>query len=103
MSYPRRCAVQRANLPPAMARKPQAGRGKRVVFDEETWHALDLLMLEQMKSFDDISAEAFRDLLRKYGQPKNLKAALKQSLREARQPSNRKAERRLPSPRRKKK
>jgi hypothetical protein len=40
-----------------MARRSQGGRGKRVVFDEETWHAFDLLMREQMKSFDDISAD----------------------------------------------
>jgi hypothetical protein len=68
-----------------MARKSQAGRGKRVVFNEETWHGLDLLMREQMKSFDEISAEAYRDLLRKYDQPENLKAALKLSLRAPRQ------------------
>jgi hypothetical protein len=48
-----------------MARQFQSGRGKRVVFDEETWRALDLLIREQMKSFDEISAEACRDLLRK--------------------------------------
>jgi hypothetical protein len=63
------------------SREAKTGRGKRVVFDEETWRALDLLMREQMKSFDEISAEAFRDLLRKYGQPENLKAALKKSAR----------------------
>jgi hypothetical protein len=64
-----------------MTKKPQSGRGKRVVFDEETWRAIDLLVREQMKSFDEIPAEAFRDVLRKYGQPDNLKAALKQSVR----------------------
>jgi hypothetical protein len=42
-------------------------------------------MREQMKSFDEISAEAYRDVLRKYGQPENLKAALKQSLRASHQ------------------
>jgi hypothetical protein len=63
-----------------MARQPN-GRGKRVVFDEETWRGLDFLMREQMKSFDEISAEAYRDLLRKYGRPENLKAALNESLR----------------------
>ena len=48
------------------SREAKTGRGKRVVLDEETWRALDLLMREQMKSFEEISAEAFRDLLRKY-------------------------------------
>jgi len=71
-----------------------------VVFDQETWRALDLLMHEQMKSFDEISAEAFRDLLRKYAQPENLKAALKESLRGARQHSKSKSERVAPSARR---
>jgi hypothetical protein len=34
-----------------------------------------------MKGFQEIAAEAFRDLLRKYGRPSDLKAALKQSAR----------------------
>jgi hypothetical protein len=42
-----------------------------------------------MKSFDEISAEAFCDLLRKYGQPESLKGALKQSVRSSQQASNR--------------
>jgi hypothetical protein len=78
----------------SMAREPQTGRGKRVVFDQETWRALDLLTHEQMKSSDEISAEAFRDLLWKYGQPESLKqhsskaCGERATLRRERQSSN---------------
>jgi hypothetical protein len=72
-----------------MARRSNGVRRKLVQFDEETWRALDLLRRDQMKSFDELSAEAFRDLLRKYGQPENLKAALKESARGAHQSSAR--------------
>jgi len=34
-----------------------------------------------MKTFQELADEAFRDLLRKYGRPSDLKAALRQSLR----------------------
>jgi hypothetical protein len=64
-----------------MARQGGGVRRKLVQFDEETWLALDLLRRDQMKSFDELASEAFRDLLRKYGQPENLKAALKESAR----------------------
>ena len=63
---------------------PQASsdvRRKLVEFDAETWQAVDLLARDSMKSFQEIAAEAFRDLLRKYGRPSDLKAALKQSAR----------------------
>jgi hypothetical protein len=53
--------------------------GKRVVFDDETWAALDLLAKQQMKSFSELADEAFRDLLRKHGQPVDLKDALRRS------------------------
>jgi hypothetical protein len=53
--------------------------GKRVRFDDETWAALDLLAREQMKDFQELADEAFRDLLRKHGRPVGLKAALTRS------------------------
>ncbi len=56
-------------------------RRKLVEFDAETWQAVDLLARDQMKSFQELAAEAFRDLLRKYNRPSDLKAALKQSAR----------------------
>jgi hypothetical protein len=56
------------------------GKGKRVQFDLETWHALDMLARNQMKTFQELADEAFADLLRKHGQPVDLKDALKRSL-----------------------
>jgi hypothetical protein len=53
--------------------------GKRVQFDDETWHALDLLAREQMKDFQELADEAFRDLLQKHGRPTDLKTALRRS------------------------
>jgi hypothetical protein len=56
--------------------------GKRVQFDAETWAALDLLARDSMKDFQELSDEAFRDLLRKHGRPSDLKSALRQSVLE---------------------
>ncbi|MGO9049462.1 MAG: hypothetical protein ACLP19_09050 [Xanthobacteraceae bacterium] len=53
--------------------------GKRVQFDEETWRQLDLLGHDQMKDFQELADEAFRDLLKKYGRPLDLKDALRRS------------------------
>jgi hypothetical protein len=53
--------------------------GKRVQFDEETWHALDLLARDSMRDFQELADEAFRDLLRKHDRPIDLKSALRRS------------------------
>jgi hypothetical protein len=53
--------------------------GKRVQIDEETWRALDLLGRDQMKDFQELADEAFRDLLKKHGRPASLKEALRRS------------------------
>jgi hypothetical protein len=53
--------------------------GKRVQLDDETWRALDLLRRDQMKDFQELADEAFRDLLRKYNRPVDLKEALRRS------------------------
>ena len=53
--------------------------GKRVQFDDETWQQLDLLAHDQMKDFQELADEAFRDLLRKHGRPADLKEALRRS------------------------
>jgi hypothetical protein len=53
--------------------------GKRVQFDEETWRQIDLLGREQMKDFQELADEAFRDLLKKHGRPTGLKDALRRS------------------------
>jgi hypothetical protein len=54
--------------------------GKRVQFDDETWAAIDALARERGISFQDLTDEAFADLLKKYRQPVGLKAALKESV-----------------------
>ena len=53
--------------------------GKRVQFDDETWHALELLRRDRMLDFQELADEAFRDLLRKHGRPTDLRTALRQS------------------------
>jgi hypothetical protein len=51
--------------------------GKRVQFDDETWHALDLLARDRMMGFQELANEAFSDLLKKHGRPTDLKTALR--------------------------
>ncbi len=53
--------------------------GKRVQFDDETWQQIDLLGHDQMKDFQELADEAFRDLLKKHGRPSSLKEALRRS------------------------
>jgi hypothetical protein len=53
--------------------------GKRVQFDDETWHVLDLLARDRMMDFQELADEAFADLLRKHGRPTDLKSALRRS------------------------
>jgi hypothetical protein len=55
--------------------------GKRVLFDEETWRALDLLARDRMMDFQELAEEAFRDLLKKHHRPLTLKEALRESAR----------------------
>jgi hypothetical protein len=66
-----------------MAKKPTEGQRKIVEFDAPTWHALNLLSRESMKSFQELADEAFRDLLHKHGQPTDLKSALRESAKGA--------------------
>lgn len=63
--------------------KDQTAQGKRVQFDLETWHALDLLARDRMMTFQELADEAFRDLLRKHGRPTDLKDALRRSLKDS--------------------
>jgi hypothetical protein len=53
--------------------------GKRLQLDEETWQQIDLLGRDQMKDFQELADEAFRDLLKKHGRPTSLKEALRRS------------------------
>jgi hypothetical protein len=64
------------------AKKP-AVRRKLIEFDQETWQALDLLARDSMASWQELADEAFRDLLKKHGRPTDLRAALKQSMKQA--------------------
>ena len=54
---------------------------KRLEFDAETWHALQLFERDSMRSLQELADEAFRDLLRKHQRPVTLKDALRQSTR----------------------
>jgi len=58
--------------------------GKRIQFDRATWDAVELLAREQMKDLPEITEEAFRDLLKKYGRSADFREALKLSARRAR-------------------
>ena len=57
--------------------------GKRVQLHDETWHELQVLASESMKSFQELADEAFNDLLRKHGRPASLKEALRRSAGES--------------------
>jgi hypothetical protein len=66
----------------AGGKRPQKDRhmpGKRVQIDDDTWRQLDLLGRDQIKDFQELADEAFRDLLRKYDRPVDLKDALRRS------------------------
>jgi hypothetical protein len=77
-----------------MARKAKSRRtkknrgddmvGKRLRFDRETWNAVDLLARDQMKSIDEITEEAFHDLLKKHGRSADVREQFKLSARAAR-------------------
>jgi hypothetical protein len=71
-----------------MAKKPADVRRKLVEFDAQTWQALDLLARDSMKTLQELADEAFRDLLRKYERPTDLKTALRQSARSSATPSD---------------
>ena len=53
--------------------------GKRLQFDDETLRQIDLLGRDQMKDFQELADEAFRDLLKKHGRPIDLRDALRRS------------------------
>ena len=56
-------------------------RRKLIEFDPETWHALQLLGRDSMKTLQELADEAFSDLLRKHGRPVTLREALRASAR----------------------
>jgi hypothetical protein len=54
--------------------------GKRVQFDDETWQAIDAVLSRESLTFQALTDEAFKDVLKKHKQPVGLKAALKESV-----------------------
>ncbi len=58
--------------------------GKRLQFDRATWNAVDLMRREQMKDLEELTEEAFRDLLKKYGRTADVREAFRLSARKAR-------------------
>ena len=61
-------------------------RRKLIAFDPESWHAIDLLARDSMKTIQELADEAFLDLLRKHRRPLTLRDALRHSVRM--QPAN---------------
>jgi hypothetical protein len=55
--------------------------GKRILFDRETFNAIDLMAREQMKDLNELAEEAFADLLQKHGRTADFRQALKLSAR----------------------
>lgn len=56
--------------------------GKRLQFDRETWNAIDVLARDQMKDIQELTEEAFRDLLKKHGRTADAREAFRMSARE---------------------
>jgi hypothetical protein len=77
-------AKKRKSKPRPKSPKADDLIGKRVQFDRATWDAIDLLAREQMKDLPEITEEAFRDLLKKYGRSADFRTALKMSARKVR-------------------
>ncbi len=66
-----------------MRKRHRQVRRKLIAFDEETWQALDVFARDSMKTWQELSDEAFRDLLKKHGRADDLKTALKLSIKQA--------------------
>ena len=64
--------------------------GKRVQFDADSWEAIEAMMRDSGKSFQQIADEAFADLLKKHKQPVGLMAALEQSVERGKRSQRRK-------------
>ena len=81
-------------------RKPDDLIGKRLQFDRETWNAIDVMARDQMKSIEEITEEAFRDLLKKHGRSADFREQLKLSVRAAKRGTPSAAVSRAPARRR---
>lgn len=56
---------------------------KVIAFDNETYQALVQLGRDRMATLQELADESFADLLKKHGVPKDLKDALRKSVRAA--------------------
>lgn len=54
---------------------------KVIEFDDETYQALVQLGRDRMATLQELADEAFADLLKKHGVPKDLKEALRRSVK----------------------
>ena len=54
--------------------------GKRVQFDDDTWEAVTAFARKSGTNFQELTDEAFADLLKKHKQPVGLMASLKESI-----------------------
>src|SRR5687768_15528804 len=71
------------NAAPAPADPP---RRKLIAFDPETFAAVDLYRRDSMKDWEELTEEAFRDLLDKHGRSADLRTALKRSAQDTDNP-----------------
>jgi hypothetical protein len=56
---------------------------KLIEFDEDALQKLTILARDRMGTFQELADEAFSDLLKKHGVPRDLKDALRKSVRPA--------------------
>jgi hypothetical protein len=66
--------------------------GKRLVFDRETWQAVEMLARDRMQTIQELTEEAFGDFLKKHGRSADFREALRLSARAA-EPSRRRRQR----------
>jgi hypothetical protein len=76
-------AKKTRHKPPAKKTAADDLIGKRLQFDRATWNAVAVLARDQMKDIPEITEEALRDLLKKYGRSADFREALKLSARRA--------------------
>jgi hypothetical protein len=55
--------------------------GRRVLFDDETWEAIVALSKRKDKKFQQLTEDAYSDLLKKHKQPVGLMESLMESVR----------------------
>lgn len=58
---------------------PSGTRRKLIELDAETWTALQMLARDSMKDWQELTNEAFTDLLKKHRRPATLREALRAS------------------------